>query len=407
MKKILLLITTVFLLTFGIDDSIKTVEAKEIVLSSRGNMIYQESDRQAAIYIEDLLLLRDKLSGIPEENFDPIRYTHTHSWEYRDVNKETHTRRCSLCGPAFDLVSRHKAERTESCLISSGTEDCPGKRCTCACGYQWTVEAGHTMTYEAVDETNHRICCILDGTEFCSGFRPIVEEHYAYNRLPCEDGLHHRKVCMDCEYDFGEEVCRFILAAGLEEDDDRDPDLLYCECGNGKKKETDDQEPPAEGAGNPESSGNTADSAEKPEEDAGAEKAPDDDSDSAEKPGTGSDETGKPDESSDADDEPDDFGAGERPGDDSGVEENPGEDSGAEENPGGDAGVEETPKEDTGTDEKPGQDSGSTERSDEESETPQNSEKEPDKQTTPVIQNPGENETGEETIIRYEGKVFA
>ena len=263
------------------------------------------------------------------------------------------------------------------------------------------------MTYEAVDETNHRICCILEGTDFCPGFRPIVEEHYAYNCLPCEDGLHHRKVCMDCEYDFGEEACRFTLAAGLEEDDDRDPDLLYCECGNGKKKDTEDQEPPAEGVGNPESSGNTADSAEKPGEDAGMEKAPGDDTDSAEKPGTGSDETGKPDESPDADDEPDDSGEGERPGDDSGVEENPGEDSGAEENPGGDVGVEKKPEEDAGTDEKPGQDSGATESPDEGSETPPNSEKEPDKETTPVIQNPGENEAGEETVIRYEGKVFA
>ncbi len=399
MKKIFLLIAAVFLLFFGIDDSIKTVEAKEIVLSSRGNMIYQESDRQAAIYIEDLLLLRDKLSGIPEENFDPIRYTHTHSWEYRDVNKETHTRRCSLCGPTFDLVSRHKAESTESCLISSGAEACPGIRCTCACGYKLTVEAGHTMTYVAVDETNHRICCILEGTEFCSGFRPIVEEHYAYNCLPCEDGLHHRKVCMDCEYDFGEAVCRFTLAAGLEEDDDRDPDLLYCECGNGKKKETDDQKPPAEGAGNPEPSENADDSAEK--------QNPDEGSDANEKPGTGSDEPGKPDESSEADGKPDDSDTDEIPGEDAGAEEKPGEDAGAEEKPGEDAGAEEKPGEEAGTTEPPDQDSGSIESPDGESEAPSNPEKEPDESITPVIKNPGENEEGEETVIRYEGKVFA
>ena len=169
MKKILLLIASVFILAFGSDDNIKMAEAKEISLSSQGNMIYQEGDRQAAIYIEDLLLLRDKLSGIPMENFDPIRYTHTHSWEYRDVNKETHTRHCALCGTAFDLVSRHKAERMESCLISSGGEDCPGKRCTCACGYQWTVEAGHTMTYEAVDESQNLL--YFGRNRFLSGFQ--------------------------------------------------------------------------------------------------------------------------------------------------------------------------------------------------------------------------------------------
>lgn len=185
-------------------------------LSSRGSLVYREADKGAHIYAADFLLLQDRLDTIPDTVFEPGCYTHTHRWEYLDINGQTHRRHCGACGTAFDLVRAHRAERRESCSLIHDGAEYPGIRYTCVCGYQWELEEAHTLFFEAVDENGHRSGCRLGGTGFCPGYEPLTEEHYAYSYEPCEDGMHHEKICMDCGYR-SEEACCFNLS---DTDDD-------------------------------------------------------------------------------------------------------------------------------------------------------------------------------------------
>lgn len=176
-------------------------------LSSRGSLVYQQEETGAHIYAADFLLLRDRLDTISDKVFEPACYTHTHQWEYRDIDERTHTRHCDSCGSAFDLVSAHKAEQRENCSIAYDGEEYPGIRYTCACGYQWEQEETHTLFFESAGEVGHRSGCRLGGTKFCPGYEPVMEEHYAYYYRPCADGSHHEKICMDCGYSTEEECC--------------------------------------------------------------------------------------------------------------------------------------------------------------------------------------------------------
>ena len=208
--------------------------AVRLGVSSRGNLVYREGKREAAVCEADFLLLYEKISTIPEDVFDPIRYTHAHQWEYRNVNEKTHTRHCGICGDAFDLECAHSVSGEEDYVICYEGAEYSGRRYRCVCGYQWEREASHVVIFEAVDETNHRSRCLLEDTAFCGGYEPLTEEHYAYRYDSCEDGAHHRKSCIDCGFGDGVEDCSFVLEAKPEDGDDRDTSLLYCVCGNGR-----------------------------------------------------------------------------------------------------------------------------------------------------------------------------
>lgn len=203
-------------------------------LSSRGSLIYHEGEKGAQIYAADFLLLRDRLNTIPDTVFEPACYTHTHRWEYLHINGETHTRHCEFCGEAYDLVDKHRAERRESCMLSYQGAEYPGIRYTCVCGYQWEREEAHTLLFETVDETCHRSRCCLEGTPFCMGYEPVTEEHYAFHYIPCEDGRHHERICMDCGYR-DEEECSFSLSdADSGEGDDSGGDETDSEENGGE-----------------------------------------------------------------------------------------------------------------------------------------------------------------------------
>lgn len=220
-------------------------------LSSKGNLVYREAENGAQIYASDFLLLRNMLDTIPNMVYEPACYTHTHRWEYIHVNGETHTRHCEFCGNAFDLVDAHRAARKESCTLSYNGAEYPGTRYTCACGYQWEQEKTHTLLFESVDETCHRNKCRLDGTPFCLGYEPVTEEHYAYHYIPCGDGRHHVRVCVDCGYR-AEEECRFGLSdpgSGGESDGENSSagntggdGIRRCWCGNTEKADSESGE---------------------------------------------------------------------------------------------------------------------------------------------------------------------
>lgn len=190
---------------------------------SHGNLIYEDQRGSTALYASDILLLNEKISSIPERCFDPLCYAHTHNWEYRGINEKTHTRHCADCGDAGDLTSAHKAEGWEQDTIFYEGKSYPGKRYTCACGYQWRMELTHNFTFEVTDEENHRSSCALDGSPYCPGCEPFVEEHYAWYYEMSGDDLHHTKICFDCGYQT-EEACFF------EEEED-DEGSLACICG--------------------------------------------------------------------------------------------------------------------------------------------------------------------------------
>lgn len=106
----------------------------------------------------------------------------------------------------------------------------------------------YTTFFEAVDETCHRTVGCPDDMEICPEYEPVTEEHYAFYYLPCEDGSHHEKICMDCGYR-ETEACRFDLSC--------EDGGLRCCCGNRKtsdmcdenrdfSSDTEDREQPAD-----------------------------------------------------------------------------------------------------------------------------------------------------------------
>lgn len=198
-------------------------------LASRGNLVYRDGGEKAGIYAADFSLLLGKLSAVSGEVFDPAAYTHMHRWEYRNGDDRTHTKYCALCGAA--LTGVHKAESEEDCVIADGGEKYPGKRYRCACGYQWEKEKAHTLTFDMVDETCHRSRCLLDGTEYCLGYEPVEEEHYAFSRTQDSSGTHYIKTCIDCGYQTEEEMEQNEITeqAEIAEEETKQPEVTEPE----------------------------------------------------------------------------------------------------------------------------------------------------------------------------------
>lgn len=234
MKKFIFLLLAV--LCFGA--KMPDVQAQTVsTCISHGNLVYEGKQGNAALYAADIHFLEEKISTIPERCFDPACYAHTHSWEYCRINEKTHTRHCADCGDSNDLTSPHRTDRWERDTIFYEGKTYPGKRYTCACGYQWSMELSHTMIYEALDGVNHQVRCALDGTPYCMGCEPILEEHYAWYYEMDEDEFHHQKICYDCGFRM-EEACSF---EDLEDDEGR----RICICGRNEKR-AEESEPPDE-----------------------------------------------------------------------------------------------------------------------------------------------------------------
>lgn len=233
------------LLLTGFSATLGTVQAKEENLASRGSLVYEDDRGKTEWYAEDLLWISEKLSSIPEQCYDPARYTHEHDWVYRDINDKTHTRHCDGCGAAYDITNTHKAVREERCVIAHGEGSYSGRNYICECGWQWMRENGHTLLFEAVDAVSHTSRCALDGTAYCQGYEPVTEEHYAYYYVPGEDGMHHEKVCLDCGWR-EEEMCCFSQENPEGEEAEADETLRWCVCGNKEKQKDTSEEDPSE-----------------------------------------------------------------------------------------------------------------------------------------------------------------
>lgn len=74
------------LIFIGIPLGVKaTSELGSSNIKSCGSIIYQDSSGSMELYAEDIALLQEKLSSVPNEIFDPVLYSHIHEWEYINV----------------------------------------------------------------------------------------------------------------------------------------------------------------------------------------------------------------------------------------------------------------------------------------------------------------------------------
>ncbi len=198
-------------------------------IKSHGSIIYKDSNGSVELFAEDIAYLQEKLSSVPDEIFDPVLYSHTHEWEYINVNKNTHTRHCAGCGSPYDIVSAHDAATSRTCTITYSGKDYPGYEKTCRCGYTWKVEMYHNLIYSPADASYHTLSCALDGTDYCSGLETEDDEHV--RTASPVDETHHQAVCYYCGY--VEEIRECIFDYDSVEDSE-DPTQVkkYCECGN-------------------------------------------------------------------------------------------------------------------------------------------------------------------------------
>lgn len=294
------------ILLMGLFTMTGTVQAKEETIVSGGSLIYEDNRGRMEWFAEDLVLLREKLSSVSGQCYEPSCYTHDHNWVYRDINDKTHTRHCDGCGNAYDLINSHTASQEESCVISYGEKTYQGLQYVCECGRQWMLETGHTLLFEPVDAISHRSRCALEGTAYCQGYESVLEEHYAYSYVRNEDGAHHKKICLDCGYQ-EEESCSFTLESpgSDEEEPDTKEDVRWCVCGNCVKQENAGEEPAQPTLGEPpkepekpveegEKTETPVDEEEKPETPAEGEAEPEKPVEEEEKPETPAEEEEKP-----------------------------------------------------------------------------------------------------------------
>lgn len=168
--------------------------------ASAGNIIYSDGSGVLAFYGEDIALLEGKIATIAGGQYDPAVYSHIHQWKYIDVNDQTHTKHCDLCGAAYDTINAHTAGAKEPCVISQGEAVYDGYRYRCECGYQWEKEVPHNLIYVFVDENGHTVSCALNGSAYCNGMTEHVEEH-DFDIMPDSDNSgYHICICSLCGY---------------------------------------------------------------------------------------------------------------------------------------------------------------------------------------------------------------
>jgi len=71
----------------GIPLAAKASEASDTAIQSYGNFFYESADGSVRFYSEDLALLQEKLSSVPDEIFDPALYSPR---RYGDAAEQSH-----------------------------------------------------------------------------------------------------------------------------------------------------------------------------------------------------------------------------------------------------------------------------------------------------------------------------
>lgn len=167
---------------------------------SVGNITYRDGSGVLALYGEDIALLEGKIASIKGGQYDPAVYSHIHQWKYIDVNGQTHTRHCDLCGAVYDTINVHTASTKEPCTISQKEATYDGYRYQCECGYQWKKEVSHNLIYAFVDENGHTVSCALNGSAYCNGMTEHVKEHNFDITPDSDNSGYHICICSLCGY---------------------------------------------------------------------------------------------------------------------------------------------------------------------------------------------------------------
>lgn len=200
------------------------VEMPDINIRSYGNIVYKDENGSVEIYAEDIALLQEQLSSIPEDIYESALYSRTHDWEYIDVNEITHMRQCNVCGTK--ITNAHKAINQEECSFRYNNKAYDGYNFTCKCGYTWQGERDHNYVYISSGAEKHTVACVLDGTKYCEGLARYEEEH-VLNAAPITDKT-HKVSCSSCLYK-KDEICDF---SEYFQDEITEEERLICECGN-------------------------------------------------------------------------------------------------------------------------------------------------------------------------------
>lgn len=219
----------------GIPFAAKAAEVLEDdgnAVKSYGTIVYEDKNGSVKIYAEDIALLQEKLASVPEEIFDPVLYSHTHVWEYKDITEQSHTKHCAICGSRYDLTNAHSEASEKACTITYGGHDYPGYEKTCECGYTWKTENGHSLVCTPKDENYHTQSCALAGTSYCEGMEKADVPHMSM--LHPTDQTHHQERCSECGYqgDIEECVFEYDLPQELAYAEAETEERKYCICGN-------------------------------------------------------------------------------------------------------------------------------------------------------------------------------
>lgn len=93
---------------------------------SYGNIVFESKNGMINLQGSDIAYLRDKLSSIPTDVYDPGYYTHLHEWDFENITESTHSRKCMVCG--------YEIEEECDFLSYSETGDDMGGAWYCECG---------------------------------------------------------------------------------------------------------------------------------------------------------------------------------------------------------------------------------------------------------------------------------
>lgn len=216
-----LVFTAIFIPCYAYAD---LVETSEINMRSYGNIMYEDENGSVKIYAEDIEFLKEKLSSLPEDIFNPEFYSRIHEWKYIDVNEKTHTQQCGVCNTI--ITNAHKAIEQEKCNFTYDNKTYDGYSYLCKCGYYWQGEQAHNYAYTSLDAEAHMTSCVLNGTKYCKGMAEYEEDHVL--SIVSTTDCTHKVTCNLCLYE-RDENCNFTIDFL---DEITGEECLLCDCGN-------------------------------------------------------------------------------------------------------------------------------------------------------------------------------
>lgn len=141
-------------------------------LRSRNTLIYQSAEGSVGLYSDDIMLLADKISTIPNKTFDPGIYTHVydeeHLFEEMMANEDNlhHTIKCISCG----------CDKVEECNYTDCFET-DGN----AAEMTWCCQCGKKITEPYIDDDMDADSDVDADTDTGIGIEAEPDEDFSSN----------------------------------------------------------------------------------------------------------------------------------------------------------------------------------------------------------------------------------